>query len=252
MPYSITRLLEEKGPFLIGIDSTLMENSLKDLEEKFKYELFIIKITSNNGKIYRFKESGWKKTNIKKVAHLPYKLKTALKNNLDEIKNNMENNNIDNINLAIRDCFIEIFAQMLYNIRKYVFLLDKKVEFNKKLFLEWEGKNDKNFYDELSNTQMFTDFVQYFMSEEYKSKYKYFIKKIETYNKTFETFVKKYESNAQYIIKPDNLKTTENYINENNLRIVENIQKLDNEKFNLKNFQIYLIPEKAEKSKKKK
>ena len=251
-------------PFLFGIDSTLFEISSEHLT-KNDTDLFIIFINSKEqNKIYRFKKGKLKNTKLRKqVQQLPVKLEKALKGKIDVIKKTIEknNNNIyniqnyENINLEIRDCFIEIFAQMFHNIKKYICLLDRNALFNGILFLEGIEKEDKDFYVNFLQTDVFDCFVQDFVREEYKYKHKYFVQKIKNYNennKISKKFAKTYEANKQYIIKPDYLEINEKYINKNNFRIVENIQELYNisNNFNFEYFDIYLIPEKNEKSKK--
>ena len=259
MSYQMIQYLQSIMPYLYGIDKALMDTAFNQSEENEIDDLFIIKIIpEKKSKIFYFKNGKLKEP---KAKSLPSKLKDNLKNKLENIKTkvtksvknkqNKKNNNIDNIDnihLEIRDCFIEIFVEMFHNIKKYVYLLDQEVVFNKKLFLEEVEKNEKIFYESLMQTQNFIYFIDNFQNEEYK----YFRKKIENYNETtkidltLETFIE-LDVKKEYIINPYFLNVNENYIKDNNLRIVKNIQEIDSviKNFKTEKFDIYLIPEKT-------
>ena len=253
--FETKQYLQTFMPFLASIDSALMQKALIELEENVKEELFIIKLIGKD-KIFRFKKGKLKKTNAKKVEHLPEKIKDFLKEKLGVIKNegikNKNKNNIDNINLEIRCYFIEIFKKILNNIKSYVCYLDKELAFNKKLFLEGVEQKDKNFYTEFFETHVFEYSLDRYIKEEYKNLYQYCENKIKSSHETNEAFVEKYKVNKQYIIEPDYLKINEKNIKENNSRIVENIQEIDSviKNFESKDFDIYLIPDKTEELKK--
>ena len=258
MTIQMTNHLQAIVPFLVGIEPTLMEIASNKLDEPDKEELFIVHVKQNEQSlIFRFKKGKLKHSKASKVEHLPKDIKDVLINKLKEIiKNKKNNNNIDNINLEIRDCFIEIFVKMFHSINKYLCLLDEEVAFNKNLFLEKVKKDDQNFYSAVTETTIFYDFINKFVNEEYK--YKYLRKKIEKYNendktnKAFKTFGEKHKVNKKYKIEPDYLKINEKKIKDNNSRIAESIQKIDSvsKDFESKDFDIYLIPDKTEELKK--
>ena len=211
-------------------------------------------------------------------SHLEKELKNKLKKIKDDIdtfqKKNPNNTDLNEFDMRIRDAFIEMFVQMFHDIEKYLCFLDQDVVFNKNLFLETIPKEDKKFYDEFIDTQLFQLFSQNFVNDEFN----YFKSMINEYNKNKKflndkneepkKYVKKvYILNPDYLgIKEKNKKNIEIKINENyslsqekdedglilnQKRITEYMQKIDSENYNNKNCNIYLMPEKAEKLEKK-
>ena len=254
-------------PYIIGIDVALLDIVLKidemNEDEEIKYLIFLQE--KGESSICPYKHGSMV---IEKTSYYSDLLKSILKYDLKEkldgikkkVKEPVKGEEKININLEIRDCFIEIFAQMFHNINKYLGLVDNNIAFNRTLFLEGIEEKEKDFYSQVVDSQLFDYFITYFMKEEFKQYNKYFINKIEFYNKTnetFETFVKQYEVKEIYKIKPDFLKANKDNINQNNSRIVENIEGINsviknNNIFKSKIFDIYLIPEKTEQLKKQK
>jgi hypothetical protein len=163
-----------------------------------------------------------------------------------------------------------MFVEMFHDIDKYMCFLDGDVVFNKNLFMEAIPKQDKRFYDEFVETQLFQLFTQNILKDELN----YFKSKVSEYNK-YKKFLNEdkisdfNENQAQlaYIINPDYLdikeknrniiekKIKENFIlkkeGETDKRITTYIQQIDNNNYNNENCEIYLIPEeKVKKSKK--
>ena len=252
---------------IIGIDVALLDIVLEidemNEDEEIKYLIFIQGDEKSSICPYKHGSMVVEKTSyysdlLKSI--LKYDLKEKLDGIKQKVKEPVKGEEKININLEIRDCFIEIFAQMFHNINKYLGLVDNNIAFNKTLFLEGIEEKEKDFYSQILDSQLLDCFITNFMKEEFKQYNKYFMNKIEFYNKTnktFETFVKQYEVKEIYKIKPDFLKANEDNINQNNSRIGENIKEINsfiknNNIFKSKNFDIYLIPEKTEQLKKQK
>ena len=269
MTFEMLRYFNAFLPIVGGVDYNLLTYALKmEDEENYGGEegVFFIYI-SGEEQSYIFHYLNRNILPLGEMEGLSLSiLNKDLKSKLDKIKEKFkesvegkkDNNidNIDNINLEIRYCFIETFSQMFHNIKKYVGLLDSEdFGINKTLFYSMKkvGEKDKKFYDDLFETMNFRFFINDLMDKE--NKLKYFMNKIESNNKTgetFETFAKKDEVNKIYKIKPDYFKINEENISQNNSRNDKNIQEIDvvSENLKSKNFDIYLMPEKTEELKK--
>ena len=252
MSFDTTQYLQTFLPYINGIDTNLLPNALEqDAMADNQEEIFIIYLRKKRKSFIRSCKNGKVSKNNKCFDILPATLYKDLYDKLHDIKERaykIKDNNFDSINLKIRDCFFEILVEIFKNIKKYIYMLDKNVVFNKKLYLEEVKKDDKKFWDDLMETQLLTHFSQIIYDEEYKNKY--FMNKIESNNKTgetFETLVKKYKVNKQYIIEPEYLKINENNIINNSSRIAQKIHEIDKVSKNFalekKNLCIYLIPE---------
>ena len=285
MSDQMLKYLETFLPFLNGINSSLMPLVSElfqtgDMEEGD--EMFLIYINQNkfrlgstlvgkNIKKYKYVEDN--------VPDLPSNLEKELKNKLKKIKDDIEtfqkknpnNTDLNEFDMRIRNAFVEMFVQMFHDIEKYLCFLDQDVVFNKNLFMETVAKEEKRFYDEFIDTQLFQLFSQNFVNDEFK----YFKVMVNEYNKNNKFLNDKNEEpkkyiKKEYIINPDylgikekNKKDIEIRINEkynlkeekdedgfilNQKRITEYIQKIDNNAYDNKKCNIYLIPEKVEKN----
>ena len=288
MSDQMLKYLETFLPFLNGINSSLMP-LVKELFETGEMEendeMLLINIQENkfrlgstligkNVKKYKYIEEN--------VPPLPSALEKDLRNKLKKIKDEIDSykkkfpddTDLSEFDFKIRNAFIEMFVEMFHDVEKYMCYLDEDVVFNKNLFMETIPKEDKKFYDEFIETQLFQLFSQNIVKDELR----YFKSKCKEYNKdnkfsdennldTQKILVKKF-----YIITPDylNIKDKdidkiEDTINDkfvlkeetdveglliSNRRITEYMQKINNNNYNNDNFNIYLIP-KSDSSEKK-
>ena len=284
MSDQMLKYLETFLPFLNGIHSSLM-SLVKDLfntgDMEEGEEMFLIDI--NHDKLYLGSYLIGKKIKLNKyieenVPALPYNLEKELKNKLKKIRDEIEyfqkkklyNRDLSEFHLKIRNVFIEMFVQMFHDIDKYLCFLDDDVVFNKNLFMETIPKEDKKFYDEFIDTQLFQLFTQNIVNDELD----YFKSMKDEYNKNnkfsndnnedIRKYIKKiYILNPDYLgIKENNKKDIEIKLQEeynlkkevdldgfivNDKRITEYMQNIDNNNYNNKNCNIYLIPGKEEK-----
>jgi hypothetical protein len=281
MSDQMLKYLETFLPFLNGINSSLMNlvtqvfinNENEDSEEVFI--VYITKdkfrlgssLTSNNKKKYKYLQEN--------VPALPATVEKELKNKLKKIKDEMDtllknqkDKKIDlsEIDFHIRNVFIEMFVQMFHDYYKYMTFLDDDVVFNKKLFLEKiTNSNDKHFYDEFIDTQLFQQFTQNIVKDELN----YFTTMAMQYepNKKEQkkTLPDKNKKDKLYIIKPDylniigdnsemlerqinakyqmNQQTDEDGIIVSTYRIISQIDKIKDEYYNNQKCYIYTLPE---------
>ena len=286
MSDQMLKYLETFLPFINGIHSSLMtlvSELFETGEMEEGEEMFLIYINKNKLKLGSSLTGKNKKLNKyidDNVPELPANLEKELRNKLKKLKEDIENftkknpynSDLSEFDLKIRNAFIELFVKMFHDIDKYLCFLDDDVVFNKNLFLETISKEDKKFYDEFIDTQLFQLFCQNFVNDEFD----YFKSMINEYNtnKKFldeEEFIKKYIKKI-YILNPDYLginekskKDIEMKIKEkyniaeyqeddelpfNDKRITEYIQKIDDNNYKNKECNIYLMPAKEEKKEK--
>ena len=250
-------------PYINGIHGSfipLVKKLFEDNEIESEEEIYMIYISQNKFKL----GSSLINDNKKKykylqdhVPPLPTHLEKELKNKLKKIKdeldsylkNSQKKNNIDlsEFDLRIKNAFIEMYVQMFHDYYKYMTFLDDDVVFNKSLFLEKiTNNNDKKFYNEFIDTQLFQQFCQNIVKDELK----YFTTMAYNYNqnkkdsssssltssisKSFSfkrTITNRIKIDKVYIIKPEYLK-----INDEDKEIIE--KKMED---------MYKLPEKVDK-----
>ena len=259
------------------VEDIFVEGEIEDNDEVFliylnKDELGEIKLSSSLKKS-KTKFSKYVQNN---VLPLPYEkeLKKELKSIESSRKSSKRDSKINNLieqvlENRMRDAFIDIFVKMFHDYEKYIGILDNDVVFNKVLFMNNIKKDEILFYDEFIDCQLFQQFTQNIL----KDNYSYFNKKIkeknekENKNKKNEkihraTTVNKKET--RYIIRPDYLgikendkKVIETAIKDNykkesfvtpelQKRILETLTPINSEKYINSNCIIYLIPEKKD------
>ena len=290
MSDQMLKYLETFLPFLNGINSSLMNlvtevfinNENEDNEEVFlvyinkdKFRLGS-SLTSNKKKKYKYLQEN--------VPALPAAMEKELKNKLKKIKDeldtllkNQKDKKVDltELDFRIRNVFIDMFVQMFHDYYKYMTFLDDDVVFNKNLFLEKiTNNNDKHFYDEFIDTQLFQQFTQNIIKDELNyfttMATKYDPNKKETLKRALPT---KLNEEKLYVIKPEYLKIEgenskeieENMENKYQIgqtvkedgtidpqyRILEQLDKVKDEYYNNQNCYIYTLPETIEKEEKK-
>ena len=288
MSDQMLKYLETFLPFLNGINSSLMP-LVKELFETGEMEendeMFLININENKLKL----GSTLVGKNVKKykyieenVPALPVSLEKDLRNKMKKIKEEVDSykkkfpddTDLREYDFKIRNAFIEMFVEMFHDVEKYMCFLDEDVVFNKNLFMETVPKEDKKFYDEFIETQLFQLFSQNIVKDELR----YFKSKCKEYNKdnkfsdennldTQKILVKKtYYITPDYLnIKDKDIDKIEDTLNDkfvlkeetdveglliSNRRITEYMQKINNNNYNKDNFNIYLIPENESNEKK--
>ena len=285
MSDQMLKYLETFLPFLNGINTSLMglvsevfiNNENEDNEEVFL--VYISKDKFRLGSTLTTKHKKKYKYLQENVPTLPSAMEKELRNKLKKIKEELDSilksqkdKKIEKIDLSeldfrIRNVFIDMFVQMFHDYYKYMTFLDDDVVFNKNLFLEKiTNNNDKHFYDEFIDTQLFQQFTQNIIKDELN----YFTTMATRYEPNKKDTLKralptKLNSEKLYIIKPEYLKiggdSSENiekmieekynmneYIKEDGIidssyRILSEIDKIKDEYYNNKNCYIYTLPE---------
>ena len=187
MSVQMLKYLETFLPFLNGIHSTLIHlvtelfnnSEFEDSEDVFLIYIYEGRIDlSSSLKKKKKKLSKYIQTN---VPCLPSYVEKKLKHKLQEVKD-LYNSQMkqpvkrlsgiaEPIDLSlfdkkISDIFLEIFVDMFKDYPKYLCLLDNDFVFNKNSFMKTVNKNDKQFFDEFIDTQIFQQFTQTIFTEE--------------------------------------------------------------------------------------
>ena len=304
MSEEMINYIETFLPFVNGIHNSLLyliknlikenssetaSNSSSNSDSENDDVFFLIYITENRiGLSSEFKNKFRDVKNFiqDNIPGLPQILEKELYNKLKKIKKeidlyiNPNSNNIktnSNINknkvqdlsrydLKIKNFFIEFFVDMLSGFHKYLALLDNNdVAFNKKLFINEKQIQDKKFYEEFIDTQIFQQFIQ---TVTINDDYNYF-KTMLFHNKTYTKYLSNNYNNkndSYYYVIPDSFETTNNdikkikkilteecYVNDiqindngilpNTKRIIISIKSIDKDKYINKNCSIYLLPQ---------
>ena len=292
MSEQMLKYLESFLPFVNGIHTSLMplvKNIFSEGEIDENEEVFLVYIKENDIQI----GSSLKKKKIKmskyiqnNVISLPSNIEKELKKKLVNIqekfeiyqKNIKKKNNIDinQLDFKFRDAFIDVFVNLFHDYQKYIVLLeDDEFIFNKNLFLQTLKKDEKPFYENFFESQLFEQFTQNILNSDFN----YFNKKVESFGKKEKTnermTITNFILDKNYVVKPDFLKLDEDYFNiviektlnekykidsktnENGIilpseRITTNINEISNDKYDKSKNIIYLLPEKKEISQKTK
>ena len=279
MSDQMLKYLETFLPFLNGVHDSLMP-FVKDIineNETDNEEIFLIYL--NDDKIKLGSSLNGKKTKIdkyiqEKIPSLPSELEKKLKSKLKKIKNQFsvgqkkEMKDNESAELKMRDAFIDFFVGMFHDYEKYLYLLDdQEVVFNKALFLNTVPNNEKQFYDEFIDTQLFQQFTQNIIKKDFNYFYnRMALREKELVNKKDKKKKKKEKKEEKkpvilnsYVVSPIylNIKDIEVRNIESTLRkkypvaikdieserILTELAQIDDSKFINENCLIFLTPE---------
>ena len=280
MSDQMLKYLETFLPFLNGINKSLMpfvEKVFKDGEMEEDDEVFLIYISEERDKIRLSSSIRGIKKKVDKyiydnVPSLPSALEKDLKYKLKKAKSELDSKtqyttqDIQKLELKIRDAFIDLFVEMFHDYSQYLSLLEEDTVFNKSLFLE-KKKSDVKFYNEVLDTQLFQQFTQNVVNDEVG----YFNTKIaqkenkELDDKKSKEILKKYFINPDFLkLETDinnDIKSLEKALNKKfpkskaivyRVPILEKIIEIDDTKYNDKQCKIYMTQEEKELGKEKK
>ena len=276
MSDQMLKYLETFLPFLNGINKSLMglvEKAFKNGEIEEDDEVFLIYVSDEKDKIRLSSSLRGKKKKLDKyindnIPPLPSSLEKELRNKLKKYKNEIEvlknkkkvsNTERRDLELKIRDAFIEFFVEIFHDYAQYLSILDDDTIFNKSLFIE-KRNSDKKFYNEILDTQLFQQFTQNVINSDID----YFNNKIsvrEENKKVKQT--KNKEQIKTYYINPDflNIENTSDDMkdllqisnkkypqpqDQNNVRILEKSIKIEDNKYYEDQCVIYITPEEKE------
>ena len=181
MSDQMLKYLETFLPFLNGINKSLMpfvEKVFRDGEIQEDDEVFLIYISEDKDKIRLSSSIRGIKKKVDKyisdnVPQLPTPLEKDLKNKLKKAKAELDSKSqnttqdIQRLELKIRDAFIDLFVEMFHDYAQYLSFLEEDTVFNKPLFMEKQQKNYEKFYNEVLDTQLFQQFTQNVVNDDY-------------------------------------------------------------------------------------
>ena len=281
MSDQMLKYLETFLPFLNGINKSLMpfvEKVFRDGEMEEDDEVFLIYISEEKDKIRLSSSIRGIKKKVDKyiydnIPQLPSPLAKDLKNKLKKTKAELDSRSqnttqdIQRLELKIRDAFIDLFVEMFHDYAQYLSFLEEDTVFNKSLFIE-KQKNYEKFYNEVLDTQLFQQFTQNVINDEvgyFNTKIAQKENKDDTKEKKNKEISKRYYINPKFLnLETDignNMKQLEESLNKkypynendkNIVPILENSIIIDNAKYNDKRCQIFMTPEEKELGKEKK
>ena len=280
MSDQMLKYLETFLPFLNGINKSLMpfvEKVFRDGEIQEDDEVFLIYISEDKDKIRLSSSIRGIKKKVDKyisdnVPQLPTPLEKDLKNKLKKAKAELDSKSqnttqdIQRLELKIRDAFIDLFVEMFHDYGQYLSFLEEDTVFNKPLFMEKQQKNYEKFYNEVLDTQLFQQFTQNVVNDEvgyFNTKIAQRENKEESKEKKNKEILKRYYINPKFLnLESDlNMKKLEQELNkkypfdENDKNIVPILEKsiiIKDNKYNENQCKIYMTPEEKELSKEKK
>ena len=280
MSDQMLKYLETFLPFLNGINKSLMpfvEKVFRDGEIQEDDEVFLIYISEDKDKIRLSSSIRGIKKKVDKyitdnVPQLPTPLEKDLKNKLKKAKAELDSKSqnttqdIQRLELKIRDAFIDLFVEMFHDYAQYLSFLEEDTVFNKPLFMEKQQKNYEKFYNEVLDTQLFQQFTQNVVNDEvgyFNTKIAQRENKEESKEKKNKEILKRYYINPKFLnLESDlNMKKLEQELNkkypfdEKDKNIVPILEKsiiIKDNKYNENQCKIYMTPEEKELSKEKK
>ena len=174
MSDQMIKYVETFLPYINGIHDSLLplvKNIFKANEEEENEEIFLVYINDDKIKLSSYlcgKKSSKSKYIQENIPPFPSELEKKLKNKLKKIKNKIDSEQSkETLELEMRDAFIEFFIDMLGDYDKYLYLLnEQEIVFNKELFLNTIHNNDKKFYSDFIDTQLFQNFIKNIIKED--------------------------------------------------------------------------------------
>ena len=186
MSDQMIKYLETFLPFVNGIHLSLMSlvnQVFNNGEIDDSEEVFLIYI--KEGKIDLSSSVRKKKKKLSKyiqtnVPALPSSIEKQLRTKLAEIKGSFGHKTNEGKRLSIatrpvdptqydkkiRDACLQMFVEMFKDYPRFICIVDNDVIFNKNSFMNTVNKNDKKFFDEFIDSQMFQQFTQCIFNDE--------------------------------------------------------------------------------------
>ena len=234
--------------FVIFIDNKTIQLSSNIINKKGDYLKYLDKYTPKLPTVY---EKELKKELIK----IKEDIETSEKNNRtsSNFSSNSNYNYFSIYDLQIKNAFLHFFVEILFDYTNYIIQVDDQVIFNINLLLENRPKKDHEFYKEFSETQIFQNFTQNIVKEDYS----YFNQQIRKKDEKDKLIPSNFNGENVYI-KPHFMKFEEidfnliekefeKYSNNENLEMSKKIIKKDieikNENYNVKECRVYKFPE---------
>lgn len=185
---SSIKFLESIIPYIMGIEESLVDYALEN--QYIGNKVIFVNISKND--IYL---SNKKRINLKNIFKLldlpkfPEHLERNLNKKLDEIKN-LKNNSLIAENL--RYIFCKLMVVILSDYLEHCFVIDEDIIFNNESFIERKKPEEKGFYKEIIQTQLFSQFLLLRKEQFIKNKKIIKYKSLNDYDKKevdFESFL---------------------------------------------------------------
>ena len=210
MSFKMLKLLEGILPFLYGMNENLFSNGF-NLFKNGKI-IYIYNLDNGNFEINTNYYGNRKYVDPKyyienNILNLPNYLEEILISELKSMKMILRKSKNDNkileINLRMKNLFMQIFAELLCDWEHYSYKIDDHPVFNEVKYLEKKEKKYKNFYNEFSSTQLFQLFIQNQVLGDNKDSY--FEKRLSDFEEVKKTkkSIQKYLNNLFKKLKDD-------------------------------------------------
>ena len=238
MSEKMLKFLQAFLPFFNGMNLTLLKKAKPILAQAGK-GVYIFNIDDNTIDINSNYKENCKTINTvsyinRHIPSFPKILEQLILKELKIIKTDLHKNNEQeklNTNLRIKNLFIQIFAELLYDYKNYSYVIDDYPVFNSFLLIKNKEKKDSNFFQEFTSTQLFQMFIQnsLFRTEDKKSYFEERLSDFEQikkhgatiafnleklYQKYKDDYSKFFELKKKYVIKPFFIKEFKNVENE--------------------------------------
>ena len=167
MSEKMLKFLQAFLPFFIGMNITLLKKAKPILAQAAK-GVFIFNIDNNTIEINSNYKQDAKSTNTleyinRHIPNFPKALEQLIMKELKLIKREISKNKDSDklfINLRIKNLFMQILAELLYDYKKYSYIVDDLPVFNSFLLINDKDKKESEFYKEFTSTQLFQMFIQ--------------------------------------------------------------------------------------------
>ena len=187
LSFSSVKFLESIIPYIMGADESLV----KYAQENQIIGNKVIFVNVSNNEIYLNNKKRINLKNINKLLDLPKfpdNLENILNKKFDVIKK-INNNSLIIENM--RYTFCELMAFILKNYLEHCFIIEEDIIFNNESYLERQKPDEKNFYKELIQTQLFSQFLLSRKEQFLKNKKYIKYNNLKTEKKIdFESFIK--------------------------------------------------------------
>ena len=155
LSFSSVKFLESIIPYIMGANESLLEHALEN--QYIGNKVIFINISKNE--IYLSNKKAINLKNLNKIMDLPKfpeNYEKLLNMKLDMIKK-LNNNSLMIENLKYTFC--KLLVVILDDYLEHCFNIDDDIVFNNESFLDRKKPDEKNFYKELIQTQLFSQFL---------------------------------------------------------------------------------------------
>ena len=168
MSEKMLKFLQAFLPFFNGMNLTLLKKAKPILAQASK-GVFIFNIDDQTIEINSNYKINSKPTKIssylkRHIPNFPKNLEQLILKELKIMKLSLEKSKDEQdrliINLQLKNLFMQIFTEILYDYKKYSYIIDDYPVFNSFLLIKDKEKKGSNFYKEFTSTQLFQMFIQ--------------------------------------------------------------------------------------------